>query len=146
MKALKIETILDTETGCWNCISHKPIQDGYHPIRIKGKSTYVHRVVYERYNGKIPEGLGIIHSCDNPHCCNPAHMRVGTQAENIADKVNKNRQSKGVGHGAAKLTEKQVLSIRRERKHSTLQELAEKYKVCISSISGISNRVSWRHI
>lgn len=146
MKALKIETVLDTETGCWNCISHRPASNGYRQVRINNKRSYIHRLVYENYKGKIPEGLQILHSCDNPRCCNPEHMSVGTAADNIADKVAKNRQAKGVQCPTHKLTEKQVLKIRGIGARKTLSELAEKYHVHATTISRILKRTIWCHI
>jgi hypothetical protein len=50
-----------------------------------------HRIAYEACKGEIPEGMHVLHSCDNPRCCNPDHLRVGTHADNMADREARGR-------------------------------------------------------
>ena len=69
---------------------------GYGKIHFNGKQVYTHRVAWELVNGPIPNGLYILHSCDNPPCCELTHLSLGTHAENMADMVAKGRQP---GHG-----------------------------------------------
>ena len=75
---------------------------------------YAHRVAYELVHGDLPDGLNVLHTCDNPPCCNPSHLFRGTQLENIRDRTKKNRQATRGAHGRAKLTDKKVENIRRE--------------------------------
>lgn len=56
---------------------------------------HAHRVAWRYANGPIPAGLVVMHDCDNRRCCNPAHLRVGTQGENIADRDRKGRGPHG---------------------------------------------------
>jgi hypothetical protein len=56
-----------------------------------GHSRLVHRFVYEQINGPIPEGLRVLHTCDNPPCCNPMHLTLGTVAQNQQDMVERGR-------------------------------------------------------
>jgi hypothetical protein len=64
---------------------------GYGRVWFGGKRVGAHRIAWELENGQIAPGLGILHSCDNPPCCNPAHLTPGTQAENLADMAKKGR-------------------------------------------------------
>lgn len=79
------------ESGCWEwrgmVESH-----GYGSIRLgKGKRMRAHRYSWSLYNGPIPKGLFVLHSCDYPRCVNPAHLRLGTQKENMQDRLRRNR-------------------------------------------------------
>lgn len=73
--------------------------DGYGQINVAGKAVTTHRLAWELANGPIPEGLGVLHHCDNPPCCDPTHLFLGTQAENNADMYAKDR---GVSANAIK--------------------------------------------
>ena len=88
----------------------------------------------------------VMHSCDNPGCCNPAHLRVGIQADNVADMVSKNRQS--TRKPPKKLSDEQVLDIRRtyETTNTTQTSLAKQFNVSQVMIGRIVNRKSWCHI
>lgn len=80
-----------------------------------GRRTVVaSRFAYELLVGPIPVGLFILHSCDNPPCCNPAHLRPGTQAENIEDRDSRGRWSpmRGAANGGAKLSEQGARIVR----------------------------------
>jgi hypothetical protein len=79
--------------------------DGYGNIRVggrKGKTIKVHRLAWEEANGPIPDGLTVCHTCDVPACCNPAHLFLGTQQDNVADMVNKGRFKGGSSLNALK--------------------------------------------
>lgn len=56
-----------------------------------GRNVLAHRFAWQRKNGPIPAGMVICHSCDNPPCVNPAHLWIGTHADNVADKIAKGR-------------------------------------------------------
>lgn len=74
--------------------------DGYGQTTVGGRTVGAHRVAYARANGEIPDGLSVLHDCDNRPCCNPAHLRVGTQAENISDMYSRGRGVTGDRHYA----------------------------------------------
>ena len=58
---------------------------GYGRTTINGRRTRAHRLMWELINGPIPDGMFVLHSCDNPPCVNPLHLRVGTHVDNMAD-------------------------------------------------------------
>lgn len=79
-----------TEGGCMVWTKSKNA-DGYGLLSWKSRADKAHRVAYELANGPIPEGMKVLHRCDNPPCCNPAHLFVGTQADNVKDCLSKGR-------------------------------------------------------
>lgn len=94
-----------TEDGCWTWFKSKD-QCGYGMIGIApGRCNRAHRVSYELHVGPIPAGMIVRHSCDNPPCVNPAHLSVGTDADNVRD-----RDSRGRGDGG------RVAALLRSRK------------------------------
>lgn len=91
----------------WNSVEKKPgscwewkrgrYAQGYGQVLFAGKVMGAHRAAYILANGEIPPGLHILHSCDNPPCCNPEHLRAGTHQDNVADKVSRSRCRNGRG-------------------------------------------------
>jgi hypothetical protein len=90
------------------------------------------------------DDLHAAHSCGNPQCVNPKHIRWATPAENNQDKILHGTTNEGERHGNAKLTEKDVLEIRASRE--TLEALSARYNVSISVLSNVRNRKAWRHV
>jgi hypothetical protein len=78
-------------TECWFFPRGPSNPEGYRRITWNGKNYMAHRLTYQIFSGPIPKGLRVLHSCDNPPCCNPTHLRVGTDADNAADKMRKGR-------------------------------------------------------
>ena len=107
--------------------------------------TLAHRFAYVQANPpRIPEGKVIRHLCDNPSCCNPNHLIIGTDADNARDKVERDRQAKGSKHGNAKLTENGVRAIREDSR--PYREIAQQYGVNPNRIGEIKRRRSWVHV
>ena len=138
------EKVRRDEDGCWywqGSISGR----GYGGLSVDGKWRRAHRVAWTLANNMpIPDGLHVMHSCDNPSCVNPEHLSVGTHDDNMQDMVKKGRARSGEGHCNSKLSEEQVLEIRR----STLsgRRLALIYGVSNSTIGKIRRRSIWKHI
>lgn len=145
-KSRPIKYEVDTETGCWNCTSHKTGSHRYHCIGINGKPYLVHRVMYERYKGEIPKGMHVLHHCDNRSCCNPDHLFIGTNLDNIRDMCTKGRQARGERNAWHKLTAKQVRAIRKASVTKNQYDLAEKYNLNQSTISRILRGKTWKHL
>lgn len=83
--------IINDVTDCWEWQGGKN-NIGYGLIRDDKKMRTTHRVSYEEHNNTIiPAGLVVMHSCDNPSCCNPQHLSLGTMKDNIQDMIQKNR-------------------------------------------------------
>ncbi len=97
---------------CWPWKLKKE-KDGYCRIKypVNGERR-VHRIAWTIKYGPIPTGLSVLHHCDNPTCCNPKHLFLGTPGDNSKDMVKKGRQPKGEKNGGSKLTEEQVTEIR----------------------------------
>jgi len=103
-----------------------------------GKMLVASRLAYELQNGPIPEGHQVLHSCDNPPCCNGAHLFTGTNLDNIGDMREKGRQ-RYVG-GPRKLTEEQRQAIRLDTRPQ--DDIARDFGVDQSTISRIKREVS----
>jgi HNH endonuclease len=131
------------DSGCWEWIS---ANDGHYGlIYCNNKNNKAHRVSYEAFVGPIPKGLHILHSCDNPLCINPAHLRPGTAKENMADRDRRGRRDvRGEQIGTSKLTADDVIEIRKST--LGLKELGEKYGVDPSNIWAIRTGKSWKHV
>ena len=94
------------ETGCWEWQGHRTPK-GYGRTDVQGRKEGTHRWAYALYNCvEIPTGMQVCHSCDNPPCCNPAHLRLGTQGDNIRDAAAKSRLLTGDANGARRHPER----------------------------------------
>lgn len=119
---------------------------GYGQLSYGERRLKAHRVAHELWIGPIPEGLGVLHSCDNRPCCNSKHFFTGTNTDNVADMIAKGRHNPGHGihHASAKLTPKQVLTIRSDLR--SLRAIARDYGVSHSAIFKIKSDQSWKSV
>jgi hypothetical protein len=103
----------DPNTGCWlwaGCVH----ANGYGKVKVAGKTGLAHRHAWQLFCGDIPAGKIVCHRCDTPLCVNPAHLYVGTDADNSRDKIARGRDRKATGTDAAhaKLDWSAVAAIR----------------------------------
>lgn len=119
-------------------------RDGYGYFKSGGYGVRAHRALFAMFCGPIPEGMCVLHSCDRRDCINPAHLRLGTHAENMADMVSKGRHSHGARQPHAKLTDAAVLAIRASA--MTLREIAAVHGISKTTASEIRRREKWRHV
>ncbi len=112
----------------------------------KGETTKAHRIAWMIVNGKIPNGLCVLHKCDNPPCVRPSHLFLGTVADNNADMKAKGRQVCGESVVGVKLTESDVRSIRRLSGKFTQVEIAFLFGICERQVRRIEKRKRWKHV
>ena len=135
---------------CWPWTA-STVGGGYGQIGRGGRgggNEIAHRLSWMIANGPIPEGLYILHSCDNPICVNPAHLSPGTQKRNLDDMAAKGRANRigarGERGGLAKLTWPKVEKIRSKYKEGARQvDLAKEFGVSQATISEIVRRKTW---
>lgn len=140
------KVIILTSKDCWEwagCL----VGFGYGQVTIRRIQYGTHRIAYFLCNKQDPGDQLVCHRCDNPKCCNPNHLWLGTEAENIQDRNTKGRNAKGIKHARAKLTEQQVRQIRNQYATGIGQRaLGRKYDVTHATIQGIIHRRTWTHI
>ncbi len=146
--------ILNTRRASNGCIEWQGgcYLNGYGRIRTEGRGQEgTHRFAYKLFVGPIPDGLHVLHRCDNPTCVNPTHLFLGTAGDNIRDCVSKGRHVpsglQGQNHPCAKITDDDVMEIRRRHKDGeTPTTLASAFGYSIGGINKIIHRNVWRHL
>jgi len=117
---------------------------GYGVMKSAQRQYRAHRFAYELLVGPVPKGLLVCHRCDNPPCCNPAHLFVGTPLGNTTDARIKGRMARGQRQHSARLTEAQVVEIRARRAAGELLEsLGRSYGVNRTTIARAVKRGTW---
>ena len=152
-----------TENGCWEWTGHVT-QQGYGSFSVNSKPVAAHRMSYVLFNGVIPDGNVVRHSCHNTRCVNPAHLVVGTQADNAKDRILSGRGNvaRGDQHWTRRrpewrkhskiphkphvaLTPEIVLDVRDLFKSgtNTKSDIARKHGIAISTVCGILSGRFW---
>lgn len=129
----------------------RDLQDKIAADRVPGQpkvTLTAHRVSWEIANGRrVPDGMRVCHRCDNPPCCNPAHLFLGTPKANSADMVQKARHCHGERYPRHKLTESDVREIRRlKAAGNTYDALERQFGVSRGPLHRIVTRRSWGHV
>lgn len=150
--------------GCWLWTASKS-PSGYGQFGIRRSVFKAHRIAYVIRHGVSPESLHVIHSCDNPSCCNPSHLSAATHTENMRDmfakgrrptpsgdshhaRKNPERMARGEQNGGCKLTEKTVLKIRAMHTKGGMgcRRLAKHFGISKTQTLRIINARSWAHV
>ena len=139
-----------------DCIEFKGYKEkrGYGRKYSAGKMRLAHRLAYckaKNIDIKEIDGLVVMHTCDNPPCINPEHLKLGTVQENVDDMMNKGRHginpmAKGETNGKAKLTSDDVFKIREMVKFKSQAEVARLFLISRANVSIIVSRKSWAHL
>lgn len=141
--------------GCWVWLgsakmrNDRPSKEWHGQWRnVKGEIELTNRAAWRLFVGPIPLDAQVLHRCDVPRCCNPEHLFLGSQADNVRDMWRKARAkpgvSKGSAHGCAKITESDVRAIRASAEKTAA--LAKTYSLARSTIDSIRQRKTWTHI
>lgn len=135
--------------GCWEWTGETNPR-GYGRLKVDGyRRVQAHRFSYEIHKGAIPEGMLVLHKCDNPPCTNPDHLFLGTTQDNTDDMIRKGRKIviRGNNLPQAKINDESVRDIRsRCSKGESQKSVALHYGLSQSSVSLIVNRINWSHI
>lgn len=134
--------------GCWRWKASKQ-PSGYGQARRRGETITAHRLMWEYVYGAIPAGLCVLHRCDNRECVNPAHLFLGTKADNTADMMAKGRN--GFVHGEAatgsRLTTHGVSLARRMAKSGIgIREIGRRFGVSHEAVRRAVNGATWRRL
>lgn len=142
----------ENENGCWIWKGGKNSR-GYGSINIGNRKTaQVHRIAFKLWKGELPDDLFVCHHCDEPLCINPDHLFLGTNQDNIDDKMFKGRAYTGVHLGekneSSILTDEKVKEIKKLllQKKKYQSEIAKQFKVSKQCITDIKLEHRWKHI
>lgn len=149
-----LNNYVETAAGCWEFQGYRN-RRGYGVMGFarghgsnSSHSYRPHRVSYCYHKHTDPASLVVRHTCDNPCCINPAHLRLGTYADNSRDAMERGRNARGETHGRSKLTDEDVLKIKKRLlgKKETYVEIAKDFNVSPRAISYINTGSYWSHI
>ncbi len=133
---------------CWEWQAART-HDGYGEFGLDGAIVKAHRFAYKMFVGQIPDGQIICHHCDNPPCCNPNHLFLGTDLINNHDMMSKGRNVvlRGVNNGFAKLNDNLVREIKQCLLDGMKQrDIAIQFRISKGTVSGIAKNRTWKHV
>lgn len=148
----RLKNYIDKSGDCWLWTSHTN-EKGYGLLSVgRGKQVRVHRYMYELYKGQIPDGLHVLHKCDVRRCCNPDHLFLGTQKDNMEDASKKGRigykSFNGESHHNSKLKKEDVIEMRKLWESGSFfqSELAKRFNVTQQVVSKVVNFKAWKKL
>lgn len=132
-------------SACWPWKLSLDSPNGYGQVRRAGRRGRAHRVAFMLSTGVDPEGYFVLHRCDNPPCCNPAHLMLGDSAENTRQRGERDRTSSGERNPRAKLTDVAVRDIRaRCAAGESQRAIARDYGIAQTLVSSVHRRQVWK--
>uniref|UniRef100_A0A6M3J2R7 Putative homing endonuclease n=1 Tax=viral metagenome TaxID=1070528 RepID=A0A6M3J2R7_9ZZZZ len=140
-----------SDNVCWNW-NRSVTRHGYGSIRFNSAphcnhSLGVHTVAYRMCVGPVPDGIMVLHDCGNRRCCNPRHLYLGTAQDNANDRERDGRTTHGLEQHNARLTESQVVEIRRRMKAGEpAKYLAVEYGITQPSVRCAGLGLTWKHL
>lgn len=136
---------------CWEWRGARNTNSDHGHFLFSAKPTrrlvMAYRVMWWLAVGRIPDGMNVCHRCDNPKCVNPAHLFLGTQADNLRDMREKRRHAHGETNGHARLTRGVVEEIRALARSGSMTQaaIAQQFGVDQSHVSNIKHGYAWKH-
>lgn len=142
---LEALSVPEPNSGCWLWLG-TTARGGYGRITLGRRSANAHRASWLAYHGAIPPSLHVLHRCDVRSCVNPDHLFLGTNRDNIADKVAKGRQARNAGelHPSSRLRSGDVRAIYSDER--PLRAIAHAFEVSKQTVSDIRAGRSWAHV
>lgn len=140
----KVDIRSDSECWPWNAAVRRK-DEGYGAFWMNGRHHPSNRIAWTLTNGEIADGLVVCHKCDNPRCCNPSHLFLGTNAENDADRVSKGRQCRGSKQKNSVLNEVLVLVLRAMSENIGTKKAAQTLGINYATARDACSR-RWRHV
>ena len=143
-----LNRLVRVPSGCWEWRGAKN-RNGYGNMIAAGRHRLTHRLSYELFCGPVPDGMYVCHHCDNPACCNPAHLFSGTPRDNHADMRRKGRAKNPRGSEAAvaKITEADVVEIRAQFASGAPRAgIAARYGLDETTVTHIARGRIWKHV
>lgn len=144
----RFEAKLDKSGDCWLWTASLAGK-GYGQMKLpkQRKQEYAHRLAYMIYKGAIPDGIQVCHKCDNPRCCNPEHIFLGTSSDNHLDMKEKNRHLYGEKNSQAKLSDTKISQIKKCIDSGMSQSIiAKAFGIHQTTVSKINRGCRWQHI
>jgi hypothetical protein len=131
---------------CWEWVGARH-EHGYGQFRSRGRTFRAHRTARELTTREpVPPEMDVLHTCDNPPCCNPSHLYVGTPVDNARDMIARGRDTRGAKNARAKLTDAKVIEIRAAVRLINQRAIARQFGISQANVSRIINRKGWAHV